>query len=157
APLVAWYGAVEVVPQNQVLAAMRAAEDPDGVRRKAIIEPADAAGLPPLAQPEMHEGALVSYEPDEIVVRVDAPREGIVVLNEIMFPGWHVEVDGKAATPLRANYLLRAVVVGPGTHTITWRFEPRRWRILVGSYLLALAVMLAAAVVPRRRRAPAAS
>jgi uncharacterized membrane protein YfhO len=95
----------------------------------------------------------VSYEPDEIVFTIAAPRAGLVVLNEIMFPGWRVTVDGKEATPLRANYLLRAVEVGPGTHTITWHFQPQLWRVLVGGYLLALMIMLAAVVVPHRRPA----
>jgi hypothetical protein len=160
APLVQWYGAIEIIAQDKALAAVRAVEEPDGQRRRAIVEPADAALLPnaaSLTQPEAREGTLDSYEPDEIRVSIDAPRDGIVVLNEIMFPGWQVEVDGHAATPLRANYLLRAVAVGPGRHTITWRFEPRRWRVLVGGYVLALLIMLAAAALPRRQPAAEAA
>lgn len=156
APLAQWVGAIAIAPQPKVLDAVRASEDPDGVRRRAVLEPGDAALVPAAEQlatatPEARDGAITSYEPDAITLTIDAPRAGLVVLNEIMFPGWHVEVDGKAATPLRANYLLRAVAVTPGTHTITWRFEPRRWRVLVGCYLLALAIMLAAAVVPGPR------
>jgi hypothetical protein len=154
APLVQWYGAIEIVARDKALAAVRKTEDADGIRRRAIVEPQDAALLPnaaALTEPGAREGTLDSYEPDEIRVSIDAPRDGIVVLNEIMFPGWHVEVDGRAATPVRANYLLRAVAVGPGHHTITWRFEPRRWRVLVGCYVLAMLIMIAAAVVPRRR------
>lgn len=151
APLVQWLGAIQIVPRNEALAAVRASQDADGVRRRAVVEPEDAAQLANAsalasASPEAREGTLVRYEPDEITVTIDAPRDGIVVLNEIMFPGWQVEVDGRAATPLRANYLLRAVAVGPGQHTITWRFEPRRWRFLVGCYVLALAIIAAAAV-----------
>jgi hypothetical protein len=163
APLVQWYGAIQIVKRGEVLPAVRASQDADGVRRRAIVEPADAALLAnatalAAALSDAREGVLVGYEPDEIRVTIDAPRDGLVVLNEIEFPGWEVEVDGKAATPLRANYLLRAVAVGPGHHTITWRFEPRRWRLLVGCYVLALAIMIAAAFVPRRRtRATAAS
>jgi hypothetical protein len=159
APLVQWLGAIQIVPRNQALAAVRASQDADGVRRRAVVEPADAAKLANAsalasATPEAREGTLVSYEPDEITFTVDAPRDGIVVLNEIMFPGWQVDVDGRAATPLRANYLLRAVAVGPGQHTITWRFEPRRWRWLVGCYLLALSIIVAAAICGMRRGRP---
>jgi hypothetical protein len=117
-----------------------------------VQEPA----LAPLvtAPPGSIDGELVSYEPDAIAVRVDAPRAGLVVLNELAFPGWTVEIDGAAATPVRANYAMRAVLVGPGRHAITWRFEPPRIRALIAGYLIALAVMLAAAVAPRRRGAP---
>jgi hypothetical protein len=156
APLVQWVGAVTVVDQRAVLDAVRASADPDGMRRRAIVEPADAKLLPAsatTAAPEAREGQLVSYEPNEIRFTIDAPRDGLVVLNEIMFPGWQVEVDGKAATPVRANYLLRGVWVTAGAHAITWRFEPRHWRVLVGGYALAIMLVIAAGAVPRRRRA----
>jgi hypothetical protein len=157
APIVQWMGAIAVVPERQALDAVRASQDADGVRRRAVLEPDEAAWVPNAhelagASPEARDGTITRYEPDEITLTIDAPRDGIVVLNEIMFPGWQVEVDGTPATPLRANYLLRAVAVTQGTHTITWRFAPKRWRVLVGGYMLALAIMLAAAALPRRAR-----
>lgn len=156
APLVQWVGAVEVVERRKVLDAMRGLVEPDGVRRRAIVEPDDAKRLPAEAAagaPDAREGVLASYEPDEIRVTVDAPRAGLVVLNEILFPGWRAFVDGKEATPVRANYLLRTVWVTAGRHDITWRFEPRRWRVLVGGYALALAIIAGAATTRRRPRA----
>ena len=83
------------------------------------------------------------------------PRDGLVVLNEIMFPGWHVSVDCADAAPVRANYLLRAVWVKAGPHTVVWKFEPRHWRMLVGCYVLALLTIAGVAVETalRRRRA----
>ncbi len=155
APLVSWFGRIDIVETKKVLDAVRATQDLDGKRRKVIVEPADAARIPDAAElavsaPHEEEGTLVSYEPDEIVVEVTAPRAGLVVLNEIQFPGWQVTVDGKPATALRANYLLRAVRVGVGKHRIVWRFEPRGWRFLVGGYVLALAIMLTAAILGLR-------
>jgi hypothetical protein len=107
-----------------------------------------------LAAPGSVPGALVSYEPDAIAFTIDAPRDGIAVLNELAFPGWTVEVDGEPGTPVVANYLLRAVHVGPGRHVVRWRFAPPHLRTLVDGYLLALAIMLVAAGWPRRPRAP---
>jgi hypothetical protein len=162
APLVMWVGKVSVVAQGKALDAVRAIEESDGARRAAVVELLDAARMKTMkeleaAAPDARVGTLVSYEPDEIVVTVDAPRGGLVVLNEIMFPGWTVTVDGREATALRANYLLRAVEVGPGAHTIVWTFSPRLWRVLVGGYLLALVLIAgAAAVAWRRRRAGSA-
>ena len=113
----------------------------------------DASAVPAVGgAPENREGTLERYEPDVIRFSIDAPRAGLVVLNEIMFPGWRVDVDGAAATPVRANYLLRAVWVSAGNHEVTWRFEPAHWRVLVGGYLLALAIICAAGVTARRRR-----
>ena len=161
APLVAWYGAATfVVAAKEVLPAVRAAQDADGVRRHAILEPDALAADPAVARLAGAEGgsmdgALVSYAPDSIEVSVDAPRDGVVVLNELAFPGWTVELDGGRAKPLRANYLLRAVRVSAGHHTIRWRFSPPSIRLLMIGYLAALAAMLAAAAWPRRRRTPA--
>jgi len=166
APLVAWYGAVTLIGDpRQVLAAVRALGprgDQTGARTRAVIEPDAVARVPAVlglmtAAPGMVPGELVSYEPDAIAVTVDAPRDGLVVLNELAFPGWEVEVDGEPAAPVVANYLLRAVRVGPGHHAISWRFAPPHVRALIGGYLLALAVMLVAAVWrPRPRPRPPA-
>jgi hypothetical protein len=109
--------------------------------------------LVPGSVPEAVNGALVSYEPDAIAFTIDAPRDGVVVLNELAFPGWTVEVDGEPGAPVVANYLLRAVHVGPGHHAIRWRFAPPHVRALLDGYLLALAIMLVAAAWPRRPRA----
>jgi len=172
APLVAWYGATQLVTDPaQVLPAVRAIaaaeppagspppsrDDPGGGRGRAVIEPAALAAVPALAvlasaPPGSAAGALVSYAPDDIAVTAFAPRAGLVVLNELAFPGWRVEVDGEPATPVVANYLLRAVAVGPGHHAIRWRFEPPRIHLLIDGYLAALAVMLIAAAWPRRIR-----
>ena len=163
APLVAWYGAVTLVADpRQVLPAVRALEDPDGERRRAVIEPDAVARVPALADllgaaPGSVAGTVVSYEPDAIAVTVDAPRAGVVVLNELAFPGWTVEVDGVPRPAARANYVMRAVYVDAGRHAIRWRFEPPRIRALIAGYLAALAVMLAAAAWRRRRSAPAAA
>jgi hypothetical protein len=161
APLVAWYGAI-TVPTTNVLDAVLGIEDRDGNRRIAVIEPSDAAQLGPdrvsleaaaAAPPDAAIGAVTAYATDAITARVDAPAAGVVVLNEIMYPGWEVSVDGLPATPLRANYLLRAVEVGAGSHTVTWRFRPHHYRVVVAGYLLALAAIVATWPPWRRFRA----
>jgi hypothetical protein len=167
APLVAWYPAATVVERvADALPAVRATEDPDGIRRHAVLERADAARLPPGAEaalmsaaPDTREGALEAYAPDEIRVAVDAPSAGLVVLNETEFPGWEVEVDGAPAVELRANYLSRATWVDAGHHELVWRFAPAHWRMLLAGYVLALTIMAGAGACAlvaraRQRRAP---
>jgi hypothetical protein len=164
APLVAWYGAAQLVDHaSDVLAAVRAVEETDGSRRRVVMEQADATRMPPIevamlvaGPPDSREGTVEDYSPDEIRVAVDAPRAGVVVLDEIEFPGWNVEVDGVPAPELRANYLLRAAWVDGGHHELVWRFSPPHWRVLLVGYALALAIMCGtwfSTLVARRRRA----
>jgi hypothetical protein len=161
APLIAVYGAVTVVPDSspdKVLAAVRSVQEPDGSRRRAIVEARDAGALPPEATtgaPNFSAGTLESYEPDTIRFAVDTSSAGLVVLNELAFPGWYVMVDGVRMTDIRVNYLLRGVWVSAGHHEIVWQFSPAHWRFLVGGYAIALLVILVALVYggrDRRRR-----
>jgi len=85
---------------------------------------------------------LVRFGPREIVweVATDAPR--LLVVDEVYYPaGWHATVDGQPAPILQANYLLRAVPVPAGTHTVVMRFDPAShvW----GVRIAALATLLA--------------
>ena len=151
-PIVAWYGAVRVVA-GMPLDALRAEERPDGQRLRAIVEASDAWALPPeavIGAPASREGVIKSYTPDRIVYEITTPSPGLAVLNEIMFPGWSVKVDGVDTSSIRANYLLRGVWLTAGQHEVVWEFSPAHWRGLVAGYVLAL-VLIAAAMVSRRR------
>lgn len=162
APLVAWYGAVVVGKPGagRHLDAVRDNPGDDGVRRYAVLEKVDADRLGELGArlvanakgtpPAGVEGELVAFENNRVTVRVDAPAEGIVVLNEVMYPGWSVTVDGEPADALYANWLVRGVAVGPGVHEITWRYRPKRYGLHRALWTLGALLMLFALFAPRR-------
>lgn len=70
---------------------------------------------------------LTSYAPNRLTYHVDTKRGGLVVFSEVYFPwGWTVKMDGDKELPLgRVNYVLRAVNVPEGAHTLTMTFDPR--------------------------------
>ena len=80
---------------------------------------------------EVEGGAIefVKYESNEIVLAVEMPAAGWLVLSEVYYPGWQATVDGKRAEVLRADYTFRAVTLPPGTHVVEMTFAPQTWRI----------------------------
>jgi hypothetical protein len=72
---------------------------------------------------------FVRYELNEIVLAVETPTNGWLVLSEVYYPGWRATVDGEPTDVLRANYAFRAVRLPPGEHTVKMTFAPRTWRI----------------------------
>lgn len=68
---------------------------------------------------------LTSYAPDRLEFDARSAQGGVAVFSEIYFPwGWNVTVDGKPAELGRVNYILRALGLPPGRHTIVMEFRP---------------------------------
>ncbi|NCA85816.1 MAG: hypothetical protein EOM83_09610 [Clostridia bacterium] len=68
---------------------------------------------------------LTSYAPNELHYSFSSAKDELVVFSEIYYDkGWNVYVDDKPMPYLRANYVLRGMVVPSGQHEIVWKFEP---------------------------------
>jgi uncharacterized membrane protein YfhO len=68
---------------------------------------------------------LTSYAPDHLIFRARANGEKLAVFSDIYYPaGWKAFVDDNEVEIKRVNYLLRALMVPEGEHTIEFRFEP---------------------------------
>lgn len=116
-----------------------------------IVEPDEALTLSRVQSPEFNPRAVVylDREPAFVegktkagegdAVKIVSARPGLLELvcevtgNKILFwsdvyyPGWEAFVDGKPAEVYKANYIFKAVALGPGAHRVVFRFEP--WRI----------------------------
>jgi hypothetical protein len=67
---------------------------------------------------------LARYANTEIVVEVEAPAGGILLLNDVWHPWWRASVEGVETEIMKANVIFRAVVVPRGRHVVSFTFRP---------------------------------
>jgi uncharacterized membrane protein YfhO len=108
---------------------------------------ADGTGRDPAGSAQ-----IVSYEPERVVVEATARRPGELVLTDLHYPGWKVELDGEPADLHRVNYLLRGTTLPAGRHRVEFSYEPTSYRVGWIVSLLALGALIAAVAVGVRRR-----
>lgn len=85
---------------------------------------------------------LTSYEPNRLTYHVSSAKGGVVVFSEIYYPGWQATIDGAPVDIARADYILRAMHVPSGSHTIEMWFEPQSIRVTETIAYVALALLV---------------
>ena len=70
--------------------------------------------------------ALTSYAANKLAFKSHSQNGGLAVFSEVYFPwGWRATIDGKEAPIGRVNYVLRAMQLPAGEHTIEMTFDPQ--------------------------------
>jgi hypothetical protein len=93
-------------------------------RRTVLLKQAPAGFSRSAAAGTGGSARLVRYANTEVVAEVEAPRGGILLLNDVWHPWWRASVDGADAEMLEANVIFRAVVVPRGRHIVRFGFHP---------------------------------
>ncbi len=71
---------------------------------------------------------LDKYSPRRLTYSAQVSQSAFCVFSEIYYEkGWEAKVDGKNVPILRVNYLLRALQLEAGKHTITFEFNPQTY------------------------------
>ncbi|MBP5771670.1 MAG: YfhO family protein [Bacteroidaceae bacterium] len=70
---------------------------------------------------------LTAYEANALTFESDGDG-GLAVFSDIYYPGWRCTIDGQETGISRADYVLRAVVIPAGKHTIAFNFDPQTLR-----------------------------
>ena len=85
---------------------------------------------------------ITSYAAQKIELKAHATSKCVLLFNDRFNPKWKVSVDGKPATMLRCNYVMRGVSLEPGDHTIVFTFEPPAGTLYITSAAALLAIAL---------------
>ncbi len=79
---------------------------------------------------------ITSYRPNEVRISVNAPREGLLVLNDAYHPNWRVTINNESKPLVRVNSIVRGVFVRSGQHEVVFSYKPFgdfvKWLPVVG-------------------------
>ncbi len=111
-------------------------------RRTVLLEvrPDELPILPGGELPPQSTTRMLSYEPNHLLIETDAPTATVLVLSEIIYPGWQATVDGHQVRINVADFLLRSVVLPAGKHRIEFRYTASAARngAIISSFTLLL-------------------
>ena len=104
---------------------------------------------------------LAEYRPNYLRYEYSVPEEALAVFSEIYYDkGWTAYVDGEEAPYFRADYVLRAMRLPAGEHTVEWKFRAPHWAAAEGVTGICSALILLGAAATagycwkRRRKRP---
>lgn len=76
---------------------------------------------------------LVEYHPQYLKYEYEADADALAIFSEIYTrQGWSAKIDGVEVAPLRADYILRALELPQGKHTVEWHYRAPRWSLVEG-------------------------
>jgi hypothetical protein len=109
------------------------------LRKGALVESPLTEPVPATSPLPSTAAVIRRFEPNDLLVDVEARTNALLVSAEGWYPGWQAEIDGRAGSCVPANVWMRAVPVPAGRHQVRICFRQ--------NYLLAGAVISLASIV----------
>jgi hypothetical protein len=110
--------------------------------------------LPEITAQPLPEPVFLKDGLNEVVLAVESPVSALLLLSDMMAPGWTAEVDGQTVPVLTADLVLRAVALDAGKHTVRFHYSDPSvslgLTLSVIGWILAFIMMLLPLVLRRR-------
>ena len=133
---------------EQILSSIKTSRLPDGrefdpMRFVLLEEPLASVSheRDPSASARITQFSNTSME-----VQITSSLPSYLVTSDVYYPGWQATLDGAPVQLLRADYILRAVQIPAGSHSVRFEFRLKsfyRGAAITALSFLALAVLLA--------------
>jgi hypothetical protein len=95
---------------------------------------------------------LTHYQANKLIYKTSSTTSQLAVFSEVFHRNWRVTVDGQKVPIIRANYILRSLVIPEGEHEIVFTYDSDIYRmsvkislyssIFVGLLLIAVIVFM---------------
>ena len=84
---------------------------------------------------------LDAYRPNRLTYTTKTQSEQLAVFSEIYYqPGWTATIDGQPASHFRVDWILRAMRIPAGEHTVVFEFKPQGY--ITAAYISSISSLL---------------
>jgi hypothetical protein len=132
-------GAIERMKEGQFNPAQTAVIEGD-------LQPARLAALTEGRAAGGSSVEFTEHRDNEVKLRVETERPGLLVLSDTYYPGWQAYVDGEKTPIYPTDAALRSVYLEAGEHEVRFVYSPGTFKLgtaISGLSLLALAAFAA--------------
>ena len=148
-----WAGRLQLIYDKEI----RVYENPEALPRAFVVfgEGVDLPG-PEILQSRLvrktgiREASIKEYLANSVTVAVKAERPGLLVLTDVLSPGWKAHVNGEPAGIIPVNGFLRGVYIKGGDNTVVFRYSPGGFR--AGLTLFAVGAVISVAMIFSKRK-----
>ncbi|MBN2392378.1 MAG: YfhO family protein, partial [Anaerolineae bacterium] len=91
---------------------------------------------------------VLAYGPNRASFYVETSEPALLVLSDLLYPGWHTTLDGESASLYATDGLFRGAIVPAGAHRVEMRYFPQSLRWGLG--LMGMALVIFGALTARR-------
>jgi hypothetical protein len=126
-PRFRFVGTILVAPSKTAVLDTLASFDGPRHEATAVVEQADAYTVP--ARGVFAPGTIrvLRYAPDEILLELENPGAGFLVIANTFSPYWRAEVDGRHGSVIRVNHAQSGLLTYPAERQVRLVYAPPYW------------------------------